>query len=217
MDVPKDRLEKFHEKVGQSTVIDEEVALYLLLIDERPGVLVMDPDLDDRKKLKNFCREYDLSYHYTGGEGERGLKDKILRTDSRLFKGGFFIAKDEKRFEMLKSSEGRFYGFSDEAVGKFLGYPEDDIKYFSGNVTDGHIENPTREKADELRSQGKIKEKDLKFLELVDYVPRPEEENILKAINTGKNRHEKIKKIDEKYEINTGEEILRKLFRSPLN
>jgi len=216
MEIRKELLEKFDKLIQDSVVVDEKLALYLLIIDERPGVLIMDPDFDDRKKLKDFCREYDLELHYTGGEGKRGLKDKLLRTDSRMFKGGFFITREEERFRKLKASDGRFYGFSDEGVGKFLGYPEDDIDYFSGNVTEGHIEKPTREKAEELRSEGVIRKEDLKYLELVSYVPRPEKENIIKAIETGKHRHEKIEEVDQKYGVDTGKKLLREVFRDPL-
>ena len=216
MEIRKELLEKFEDLIGDSVVVDEKLALYLLIIDERPGVLIMDPDFDDRKKLKDFCREYDLEFHYTGGEGKRGLKDRLLGTDSRMFKGGFFICREKDQIKKLKQSEGRFYGFSDQGVGDFLGYPEDDIEYFSGNVTKGHIEKPTRDKAEELVSDKTIRKDDLKYLELVSYVPRPEKENILEAIETGKHRHEKIEEIDKKYEVKTGKKLLRKLFRDPL-
>lgn len=216
MKIKKKQLENFGNKIEDSVVIGEKLALYLLVIEERPGVLIMDPDFNDRKKLKQFCREYDLEFHYTGGEGKRGLKDKLLRTDSRMFKGGFFIAREKERFQKLKRSKGRFYGFSDEGVGEFLGYPEDDIKYFSGNVTDGHIEKPTREKAEKLVSNRVIKKDDLKYLELVSYVPRPERENIVRAIETGEERHRKIEDIDQKYGVKTGKNLLREVFRDPL-
>ncbi|WP_414838347.1 hypothetical protein ACK3SF_02995 [Candidatus Nanosalina sp. VS9-1] len=206
----------FQHRLNDAVVQDEKLALYLLVIGERPGVLIMNPDMKDRNILEDFCREFDLEYIYTGGEGERGLLDKILRRDSRLFKGGFFIASDGERFEELESTEGRFYGFSDEGVGEFLGYPEDDVEYFASNVVEGHIERPTREKAEELVSEGVIRKKDLKYLELVSYVPRPEEENIVEAVELGKKREEKILEIDEDLGIDTGAKILGQIFNDPL-
>ncbi len=206
----------FTEKLDDHVVIDEKLALLLLLLEERPGVLVMNPELDDRKILKQFAQEFDLEHLYTGGEGERGLKDKLLHEDSRMFKGGFFITDEKERFRILKESEGRFYGFSDRAVGRFLGYPEDDTEYFAENVVEGHIERPTREKAEELVSEGVLKKSDLKYLELVSYVPRPRKENIVKAVETGKKREQKILEIDDELGLEVGKNILREIFRDPL-
>lgn len=206
----------FEHRLTDAVVVDEKLELLLLLIEERPGVLIMNPDYRDRNILQDFCDEFELEFLYTGGEKSRGLLDKILRRDTRLFKGGFFIARDRGRFEKLKETEGRFYGFSDEGVGNFLGYPEDDIEYFSNNVTEGHIERPTNEKAEELVSQGLIKERDLKYLELLSYVPRPVKENILEAVELGKKREEKILEKDEELDIDSGKEVLREVFRDPL-
>ena len=206
----------FEHRLNDAVVVDEKLALLLLLIDERPGALIMNPDFKDRNILEDFCQEFELEKLYTGGEKSRGLLDKILRRDTRLFKGGFFIAKEEERFEALKSTEGRFYGFSDEGVGSFLGYPEDDVEYFANNVTEGHIERPTNEKAEELVSEGVLKNSELKYLELVSYVPRPEKENILKAVELGKRREEKILAMDEELDIESGAEVLREIFRDPL-
>ena len=206
----------FEHRLNDTVVIDEKLALLLLLIDERPGVLIMNPDYRDRNVLEDFCREFKLEKIYTGGERSRGLLDKILRRDTRLFKGGFFIAKDEQRLEKLEETEGRFYSFSDEGVGNFLGYPEDDIEYFAEKVVEGHIERPTNEKAQELVSQGVLKNRELKYLELVSYVPRPVKENILEAVELGKEREEKILKMDEELDIESGAEVLREVFRDPL-
>lgn len=206
----------FEHRLNDTVVIDEKLALLLLLIDERPGVLIMNPDYRDRNVLEDFCTEFELEHIYTGGERSRGLIDRILRRDTRLFKGGFFIAKDEKRLEKLQETEGRFYSFSDEGVGNFLGYPEDDIEYFAEKVAEGHIERPTNKKAEELVSEGVLKNRELKYLELVSYVPRPLKENILDAVELGKKREEKILEMDEELGINSGAEVLREVFRDPL-
>lgn len=208
--------EYFAEKLDDRVVQDEKLALLLLVLDERPGVLIMNPDLEDRKTLKMMCQDFDLEFLYTGGDKRRGLKDRLKSSDSRLFKGGFFIASESQRFSVLKDSEGRFYGFSDRAVGEFLGYPEDDITYFADNVVEGHIERPTRKKAEELVSRRVLKAKDLKYLELVSYVPRPEEENIVQAVETGREREEKILEMDENKGTDVGKEILSQVFRQPL-
>jgi hypothetical protein len=133
----------------------ETVDLFLLLLEERPACLIMDPDREETEKLKDFCNKFNLEY--ITREGSR---------DSMLSKSGFFVCRNENRLKMLKGSDGRFYGFSDRDVGNFLGFPDDDIEFFHENVERGHVESRTREVVQEMVSNGKISHDEGRLVEL---------------------------------------------------
>lgn len=154
--------------------------LYLIFIEERPACLVMNTEPEEVRKLENFCREFDL--HYRVEEGKSKISGESV-----------FITTEQDRLEMLEKSSGRFCGFTDIQVGRFLGFPEEDVEYFSENITDGQIEPEVRQKAEKMVQNGVLTNKDLKYLDIVSYVPKPEESNILKAVEKGKRYERSIK------------------------
>lgn len=117
-------LERFPEKV-----MDEEVYhLLLLVMGLKPGVLVMSAGRPQIQLLEDFCEDLGLEMMVVQG-GKRSFLDRLLRRDSRFRKDSIYIAKKEDRFEILEQSEGDFTCFSDEAVGRFLGYPDEALHF----------------------------------------------------------------------------------------
>jgi len=164
-------LEYFEQNLPYRDAID----LMLVFLDERPACLVMDPEEEKLERIQDFCEKF--GFH---------VKIRESKESSDLAKTGVFVSREGKRFELLEDSEGRFYGFSDRKVGEFLGFPEGDIDYFVENVTKGHVEARTREKARELTSEGLISREDVKFVELVTYVAKPSEKCVVQAVERGK-------------------------------
>lgn len=192
------------DKIGYNHAYD----ILMMLTGEKPGSLVMSPDVEQRKALEEMCEQLDLSYKITGGR-KRSLLDKLLRRDTRLFKDGFFIARDEKALERLEQSEGKFYGYSDKGVGEFLGYPRESTIYYE-NSTDPATK-ASEKKIEELETEEKLEKDEINLLNLVSYVPRPEEENILRAVKIGEMREKKLKELDKDLETSIGEKYLEKM------
>ena len=110
---------------------------------------------------------------------------------------------------MLEDSYGNFYGCSDQAVGKFLGYPEESIEFYSEAEVPGE---EYRKKLTELHERGEIDDEGLRYLQLVDYVPRPEKENILQAVEEGKRKEKALERFDEENSTRVAEMYLTELF-----
>lgn len=191
------------EKIGYDHAYD----ILMMLTGEKPGSLVMSPEKDQIEALEEMCEELDLSYRLTGGR-EKSLLDKVLGRDTRLLKDGFFIARDEKALGRLEQSEGIFYGFSDRGVGEFLGYPKESTIYYQENYKPPAQDS--KKKVKELKGE-RISEKDIEFLSLISYVPRPEEVSILRAVKIGEMREKKLKEMDKDLETDIGEKYLEEL------
>lgn len=190
----------FLDELPENLSIHESFELLLVIIEKRPAALVMSPSFKDRKLLRSFCDKFDLHYLEVEGQ-ERSLLDKILRRDTRVFKGGFFISQNEERFEKLKSSEGDFYGFSDKAVGSFLDYPDEAIEYFEQRTSNGEIGSETEKILEDLIDDGEISRDEAKYVELISYLPKPDKSNILKAIQKGKERKNDLQEFDENFNV----------------
>ncbi|MFB6216396.1 MAG: hypothetical protein ABEJ72_05450 [Candidatus Aenigmatarchaeota archaeon] len=199
----KPLIKKYFEQELPETLPDYQVLhLLLFFIDERPGVLVMDPDEDDRKILQEFCDDFSFPYMYS--------EDKeFSRGDLEM--GGFFIARNRERIEELEKSEGEFYGFSDSAVGEFLGYPESAIEYFVEHVGSGTIESTAKDKIEDMLGD-EIPFSDARYLELVPYVPRPDVDEIKEAVNKGKRKEAAIVDFDRVHDFHVGKTILSQVF-----
>lgn len=198
------------EKIGYNHAFD----ILMMLTGEKPGSLVMSPDRRQIEALEEMCEELDLSYRITGGR-ERSFLDKLLRRDTRMLKDGFFIARDEKALERLEQSEGKFYGFSDRGVGEFLGYPKESTIYYEES-TDPATQ-ASKEKINGLMEEGKLGEEEAEFLDLISYVPRPEETSILRALKIGEMREKKLKELDKDLETGIGKKYLEEMKASSSN
>ena len=211
MEPDRSLLEKyFLDELPENLSIHESFELLLVIVEKRPGALVMSPDFEDRKLLGKFCDEFDLCYLEVEGQ-VRSILDKILRRDTRILKGGFFITRNEERFEELESSEGDFYGFSDKAVGSFLDYPDKDIEYFRQKTVDGEIGSKTEKILEELIEKEEVTRDEAKYVELISYVPKPEKSNIRTAIQKGKERKNALKELDNKFKVEIGIKHLEEL------
>lgn len=198
------------EKIGYDHAYD----ILMMLTGEKPGSLVMSPEIEQREALEELCEDLDLKYRVTGGR-ERSLLDRVLGIDTRMFKDGFFIARDEKALERLEQSHGKFYGFSDRGVGELLGYPKESTIFYEESTDPAT--KASKEKIEELMEQGKVIEEEKKFLDLISYVPKPEETSVLRAIKIGEMREKKLKELDKDLETGIGEKYLEKMKGSNSN
>lgn len=181
------------------SMLSDRQALDLLLVlsESRPGCLIMDPDEKTRKKIEDFCNEQGVSY--------RIHHDK---NSSLLGSQGMFITPEKSRFEILENSEGRFYGLDDRDAGRFLGFPKEDVNYFHENITDRPVEPETREKIEEMKKDNQISQKEVKQVSTVSYVPKPDQENVINAMERGRNHVKSIRKFDEENDTQVGKYIL---------
>lgn len=183
--------EYFIDELPYRDVLD----LFLMHIGERPACLVMNTDKGEVEKLKDYCNEFNLFLRVEDGE-------------SKISGNAVFITSEGNRLERLKKSDGRFCGFTDVQVGKFLGFPEEDADYFSRNITDGQIEPEARRKTEEMIEDDLLSNNALKYLEIASYVPKPEDENVQRCVERGK-RYEKIViDFDEQNNTELGKRIL---------
>ncbi|MFQ3275692.1 MAG: hypothetical protein ACI9LV_000967 [Candidatus Nanohaloarchaea archaeon] len=198
--------EKLSGKINEQELLD----LLLLVIGEKPGALVMGADRSTVKLLQNFAEDFDLKIKTVKG-GKRSLLDKLLGKDTRFQKDGVFITDDRKRFETLENSTGNFMGFSDRAVGKFLGYPEKSRNYYErksgGELAGADIED----EISALEEEGETDSSDRKYLHLVSYRPMTDRESILKAIDRGKKRAQKLREMDSNFNISVGADYLNRI------
>lgn len=201
-----DKAEEFIEFFLQKLPYRETLDLFLVILEKRPACLIMDPDEGEREKLAEFCREFDLEF-----------REKSSKNESLLSSSGFFIAHDKSRFQKLQNSEGRFYGFSDRDVGDFLGFPEDDVEFFAEKVHEGPLEAKTREITEKMVEENLISQEDSKYVNLVTYVPKPSEENILEAVELGKRFEEKILEFDAKFDSSIGKRVLEEFYGKVLD
>ncbi|MFB6174780.1 MAG: hypothetical protein ABEJ87_02280 [Candidatus Nanohalobium sp.] len=202
-------LEELPSEIGYEHSFD----ILMMLTGEKPGSLVMRPKPKQVQMLKQMCDELDLSYKITGGD-KKSLVDRVLGIDRRTFKDGFFLSRDEKALNRLEESEGKFYGFSDRGVGEFLGYPRDSTIYYQ-NSSEPATEK-TQKKIEELAGD-KIEEERIEKLCFISYVPRPEEENILRAVKIGEMREEKLREMDKDLETSIGEKYIEEIKASDFN
>lgn len=195
MNKPKsgDKIREFFEnKLPEIINSDELRDLLFLVLEEKPGALIMSADEPTRQLLQRFCNEFDMEIKIVKGE-KKSLLDRLMSRDNRFLKDSIFIAHDRKKFEILENSEGDFCGFSNEAVGEFLGYPEGSIEYFTKENIRGEMKSELEMKLESLKNSGVIDQEDINCLKMISYMPRPEKESILEAVDEGRKRKQLIK------------------------
>ncbi len=176
--------------------IDNCLALLLMKQGEKPGVLIMSGDHRQKKKIRKICNVEDRHWRVYGSSIEKeNLRRKIKKflgfsSSDPFDTAGIFVARNQERFEILEDSSGDFYGFTDSAVGEFLGYEKDSVEFYENLEKNETAVKPYDEKVDEMLENGDLEEDELKFLELVFYVPVPDREHIMDALTTGRDRWE---------------------------
>ncbi|MFB6203175.1 MAG: hypothetical protein ABEK01_01645 [Candidatus Nanohaloarchaea archaeon] len=170
-------------------------SLLLLVLGEKPGACILGVDEKQREALKRFCEDFDYSYAEHGGE-DQGIVDRMLGRE-KFFRPTAYIS-DGDRMEMLEGEE-----VSAETRGRFLGYPEDAVSYYTGSEEPPGME--LREKLDGMEIGGE------EYLELVLYVPRPDREHIEAAIEKGREREELLEEMDRKLGIDVGSRYIEEL------
>ena len=139
----------------------------------KPGALVMGASAYTVLLLEGFAES-------------RGLYVEV-REDG--FGRGLFLTSDSDRFSLLGSG-GEFYGGTDRSVGEFLGYDEDSIEYYVQALEDGRLPpEEVERKVEEMIDSGSLEASDARFLSLVGYLPVPDEEDVLEAVETGRDRY----------------------------
>lgn len=190
----------FLEAFPDHLTSDECLSLYCLLAEERPGSLIMGVSEDTETILKQFAEKF-------------GLELRVMGERNNLLNPGVFLTRREERFSILEKSRGKFYSCSDRDVGLFLGYPESAVKFYEKSSE--NQKSPAKiylKQLEKLYRDEVIDEDDLKHLELVDYVPRPAEKNIMKAVERGKERKKNIEAFDKEEGINVGEIYVQEIF-----
>ncbi|MFO7794211.1 MAG: hypothetical protein R6V35_04535 [Candidatus Nanohaloarchaea archaeon] len=199
-----DLIEKYFIEEFPGALIDEEAYhLLLLILGEKPGALLLGVKDSDTEIIRDFCSDFDLEMKAVGGE-KRSILDRILKRETVLTSSSIYIAEKKDRFDLLKYSEETDARFSDKAIGDFLGYPEDALRYYENEEIPGKA---FQDKAD----FSNFSDEDFAYLNLVEYVPKPEEEEISKAIEEGKKREKLLKRLDNELDIEIGSKYLNEI------
>jgi len=228
-----DKLEEYLlEDATDHMPISEAFDLFLLVIGEKPGASVtihfQRLSNDFKKFVEDFSEEFGL--YYLMEKDEQGSQEENFSGNT------VFFTNQKDRLEKVKPVGEA----STTDIGLFLGYPGDAVESFESstgfteaykkfeeearkeNVSEDEaleiLENASsksygelfQEKLEELKENETIDSKDLKYLELVSYVPEIEESSVLEAIKEGKRREKSLKKLDEKG-FSIGEKFLRKI------
>jgi hypothetical protein len=188
-------LEK-HFEDGLDTVIHDssDYPMLLMVLGEKHAALTMNASDEEIDAIQSFCDDFDFTMRVREGrtsKPEGSLGNRPVDDGKCVF-----VADDEKRFKILERSEGRFYGYSDSAVGEFLGFPESAIEFFDSTEQPGM---ESRKFIEELKQNGEIE--DTKFIGLTSYIPAPAPEAVKQAVETGKKRYSVLQEteIGKKY------------------
>jgi len=79
-----------------------------------------------------------------------------------------------------------------------MGYPEEDIGWFISK-TRSDVYDEVLEELDEYK---------LKYIDLVGYIPKPEQENIDRAVEKGRWYLEVLRRADEIFDSDVGEKLI---------
>jgi hypothetical protein len=170
--------------------VEQSISMLLLLEDEKPGVLLMGANEDQRALVKSFCRKFDCSKMEVEGYSNPGV----------------FITRNPDRFKIIKNSSGDFYGASDSAVGKFLGYEKKAREYYQETMENDKLAREKfEEKLAELERKGEVPQGYENYLELISYIPYPDRKHITQAIQRGRKRYNLLEN------NSIGKELLREL------
>lgn len=167
--------------------------LELVLLGVKPGVTPL--TLQELEQNRDEIREMGLNVN------EVSLDFEVLEDiDDEAASKQYFVARDPKRFEMLKNcydSRKEFW----RDFGLFLGYPKEDIEWF---VNEGE---------DQIdRAKQELDGDDIDFvMRFAGYVPKPEEQRLRKARQTAERNIEAVKEADKRFGSDAGRKLLEAL------
>jgi hypothetical protein len=173
------------------TTFEERLSLIFVVDEIKPGAVVMGVEKNDREKLEEFAEKLDLSIRFSEGS-DRSLFDRLLGRDTRMFKDTAFICRDEEHFQILEEADPGFAGYTDESVGRFLGYPQTAIEHYSDDETPGADFGEMIDASDR---------DDLEYLNFLSYVPAPQEERVDEAVEEGRERAQKLEELSEYHSL----------------
>lgn len=188
-----DKFKEIRENLSDREILD----LLLVIASCRPACLIMDPEPEKLELIEDFCETIGFEIFISQDEDSSLLGNR-----------GVFIYRDENRRELIEESNGRFYGLDDRDVGKFLGFPDEDTKYFHNQIRNHPVEPETREKVDSMKKEGLITSKESKIVDIVSYVPKPDEEAIYRALDKSKKYLRNIEGFDEQNKCEIGKHVV---------
>lgn len=230
--IDSERFEEFFlEDALDHMIVNEALDLLLLAVGEKPAASTtahfekISPGF--RSFIEDFAEEFDL-YYVT-----RDVEDQHPEEDENITGSSVFLTDEKERLELITPLEEA----TNSDIGSFLGYPDDAVEAFESSrgfdevytrfeelMEDedfseeealDFLEENTSGKSYAERFDEKVEELDLsgdeKYLGLVSYIPRIEEENILEAVEEGKRREKVLQDLDEKLGVSVGEEYLGKI------
>lgn len=203
-----EKLERWFLEILRQELDDgSEYPLLLVAVGEKPAALTMNLTDDQAEVLREFCEEFELEVLFS--EGRVSKPGRVLDDSEQRPQKAAFIAESEDRFALLE--EGRFYGFSDRSVGRFLDFPESAVEFFAESEQPGM---ESKREIEELKSTGEIQ--DVDYLALTTFIPAPDRESLEEAIRTGKDREEKLKHIERGMDTKLFSDFIRSRKQSSL-
>jgi hypothetical protein len=206
--VQKSAMEEHFSALPEKLRDGSSYPLLLVVLGEKSAALTMNVKDEQVEAIRQLCDEFDP--HLKVYEGRTSKPETSVGERPSFEQKGAFVARKEGRFEILEGSEGRFYGFSDKAVGKFLGFPESSIEFFDSHEQPGII---SRREIHRMRDEGELPP-DLEYLNLTTFIPAPEKEAVEKAIETGKRREKLLRELDQELEADIGEKYIKMRFNN---
>ncbi|WP_414837388.1 hypothetical protein ACK3SF_03905 [Candidatus Nanosalina sp. VS9-1] len=238
--IDPEALEKFLlEDALDHMIVNEALDLLLLVIGEKPAASTtahfekLSPGFE--KFVEDFSDEFDLFYV------TRDVEDTHPETDENITGSSVFFTDEEERLDMLRPMEqatnkdiGKFLGYPEEAVEAFetsRGFreayqrfeemmgdedvsEEEALDFLEENTSEKSYSEKFDEKVEEMIQDGKMDRSDEKYLGLVSYVPRIEEESILSAVEEARRREKVLKEMDEELDVSVGREYLEKILEA---
>lgn len=197
-----DELEAWIGRLQNLLEDGSQYPIFLVALGEKRGAVSMNVSEEQIQSLKRFCERLGLKYRTAEGRKSKPSRNVMEKTERD--QNAFFVSREGSWFDILE--EGRFYGYSDRSVGEFLGFPKSSIEFFVEN------EQPAMRSREQISKMNKEQglEADIRYLNLVTYIPAPEESEILKAVKKGRLRAEKLSEFDGMNDSELGEHLLEK-------
>lgn len=196
-----ERLEEWFDRRLEAELDDSsEYPLLLVVLGEKPAALTMNVDDRQLELLKEFCHEFDLGIRVA--EGRISKPGRTVGENERRDQEAAFICRDPERFNLLE--KGRFYGYSDRSVGRFLDFPQKAIDFFAESEQPGM---ESRKRIEEFKHSGKVE--NLEYLALTTFIPAPDLGHVRESVRLGKDRERTLEHMDSVCGFELGKKMKR--------